>query len=58
LFQEVRLAVSQEKPESKTGLYVNSKIMKKITGGGDEIVARRNYDRRDTHFRIDTSFYI
>jgi hypothetical protein len=54
----VRLAVSQEIPESKTGLYVNSKIMKKITGGGDEIVARRNYDKRDTHFRIDTSFYI
>jgi len=54
----VRLAVSQEIPESKSGLYINSKIMKKITGGGDEIVARRNYDRRDTHFRIDTSFYI
>jgi hypothetical protein len=54
----VRLAVSQEVPESKAGLYVNSKIMKKITGGGDEIVARRNYDRRDTHFRIDTSFMI
>jgi hypothetical protein len=54
----VRLAVSQEIPESKTGLYVNSKIMKKITGGGDVIVARRNYDKRDTHFRIDTSFYI
>ena len=54
----VRLAVSQEVPESNTGLYVNSKIMKKITGGGDEIVARRNYDRRDTHFRIDTSFMI
>ncbi len=54
----VRLAVSQEIPESKSGLYVNSKIMKKITGGGDEIVARRNYDKRDTHFRIDTSFYI
>ena len=26
-----------------------------ITGGGDEIVARRNYDRFDTHFNIDTT---
>lgn len=54
----VRLAVSQEIPESKSGLIVNSKILKKVTGGGDEIVARRNYDRFDTHFFIDTTFYI
>ena len=54
----VRLAVSQEVPDSNSGLQVNSKILKKITGGGDEIVARRNYDRQDTHFKIDTSFYI
>lgn len=54
----VRLAVSQEVPDCNSGLQVNSKILKKITGGGDEIVARRNYDRKDTHFKIDTSFYI
>lgn len=54
----VRLAVSQEVPDCNSGLQVNSKILKKITGGGDEIVARRNYDRQDTHFKIDTSFYI
>ena len=54
----VRLAVSQEIPESKSGLIVNSKILKKVTGGGDEIVARRNYDRFDTHFFIDATFYI
>jgi hypothetical protein len=53
----VRLAVSQEIPESKSGLIVNSKILKKITGGGDTIVARRCYDRRDTHFLLDTTFY-
>lgn len=54
----VRLAISQEVPDCNSGLQVNSKILKKITGGGDEIVARRNYDRKDTHFKIDTSFYI
>jgi hypothetical protein len=54
----VRLAVSQEVPDCNSGLQVNSKQLKKITGGGDTIIARRNYDRRDTHFKIDTSFYI
>lgn len=54
----VRLAISQEVPDIKSGLCINSKIMKKITGGGDEIVARRNFDRKDTHFRTDASYYI
>lgn len=54
----VRLAVSQEIPDCNSGLQVNGKMLKKITGGGDVIVARRNYDRKDTHFKIDTSFYI
>jgi hypothetical protein len=54
----VRLAISQEVPDSNSGLVANSKILKKITGGGDVMVARRNYDRKDTHFKIDTSFYI
>jgi hypothetical protein len=54
----VRLAVSQEIPDSSSGLVGNSKMLKKITGGGDTIVARRNYDRKDTHFKIDTNFYI
>jgi hypothetical protein len=50
--------VSQEVPDCNSGLQVNSKQLKKITGGGDTIIARRNYDRRDTHFKIDTTFYI
>lgn len=54
----VRLAVSQEIPDCNSGLQINGKMLKKITGGGDVIVARRNYDRKDTHFKIDTSFYI
>jgi hypothetical protein len=54
----VRLAISQEIPDQKSGLIVNGKQLKKITGGGDEIVARRNYDRFDTHFFTDFSLYI
>jgi hypothetical protein len=54
----VRLAVSQEIPDHHAGLKVNSKTLKKVTGGGDTIVARRNYDRKDIHFTIDTTFYI
>jgi len=54
----VRLAISQETPDHSSGLKVNSKMLKKIAGGGDEIVARRNYDRFDTHFNIDTTFAI
>jgi hypothetical protein len=54
----VRLAVSQEIPDQKNGLIVNGKQLKKLTGGGDEIVARRNYDRYDTHFNTDFTPYI
>jgi hypothetical protein len=54
----VRLAISQETPDHSSGLKVNSKMLKKIAGGGDEIVARKNYDRFDTHFNIDTTFAI
>ena len=54
----VRLAVSQEIPDAKSGMVVNGKQLKKLTGGGDEIVARRNYDRFDTHFFTDFTPYI
>ena len=53
-----RLAVSQEIPDPKTQLVANGKMLKKISGGEDTIVARRNYDREDTHFTLDASFYI
>ena len=53
----VRLAISQEIPDGKSGLVLNGKQLKKLTGGGDEMTARRNYDRFDTHFLIDTTFY-
>jgi hypothetical protein len=54
----VRLAINQESPDSSSGLKVNSKLWKKMTGGGDTIVARRNYDRKDTYFKMDTTFYV
>jgi hypothetical protein len=55
-FEFTRLGISQETPPPSTGLKVNGKIIKKLAGGGDEHVARRNYDRTDTHFKIDTTF--
>lgn len=54
----VRLAVSQEIPDINSGLIGNGKMIKKMSGGDDTIVARRNYDRFDTHFIIDSTFYI
>jgi hypothetical protein len=54
----VRLAISQEVPDSTSNLQVNSKIWKKACGGGDTIVARRNFDRVDTHFKIDATFVV
>ena len=53
-----RLAISQEIPDPNAGLKASGKMLKKIAGGGDTIVARRNYDRFDTHFKIDTTFMI
>ena len=37
-------------------MKLNGKMLKKLAGGGDEHVARRNFDRVDTHFKIDTTF--
>lgn len=51
----VRLAVSQEIPQQAT---LRPELIKKICSGGDDIVARRNYDRRDTTFNLDCSFFI
>ena len=55
-YEFVRLAVSQETPAPEENLKVRGKILKKLAGGGDTHVARRNYDRTDTHFKIDSTF--
>ena len=54
----VRLAVSQEVPEPEKKLLLNSKSLKKLTGGCDEQTARRNFDKQDTKFTLDTTFYL
>jgi hypothetical protein len=54
--QFTRIAISQETPKQSTGLKLMGKMMKKLAGGGDEHVARRNYDRVDTHFKSDATF--
>ena len=56
--QFVRLAISQEVPPPEQQMKTCGKTLKKITGGGDTIVARRNYDRVDTHFKLDTTFFM
>ena len=54
----VRLGISQEVPDHKSGLIMNGKQLKKVNGGGDTIVARRNYDRHDSHITLDVSLFI
>jgi hypothetical protein len=54
--QFTRIAISQETPKQSTGLKLMGKMIKKLAGGGDEHVARRNYDRVDTHFKSDATF--
>ncbi len=54
--QFVRLAISQETPDDNANMKVDGKLWKKLCGGGDEMIARRNYDRKDTKFTIDTTF--
>jgi hypothetical protein len=54
----VRLAVSQETPHPSSGLQLDSKEFKKQAGGGDTQQARRNFDRVDTYFKIDSTFVV
>jgi hypothetical protein len=52
-----RLAISQEVPDDKSSLIADGKLIKKLMSGGDVQIARRNYDREDTHFRLDISLF-
>ena len=36
-------------------MKLNSDLVKKICSGGDTQIARRNYDRKDTHFQVECS---
>lgn len=55
-YQFVRLAISQEVPEADKNMKLNGEMWKKMAGGKDEQIARRNYDRVDTRFLIDTTW--
>jgi len=56
-FQFSRLAISQEVPTPDKNMKLNGEMIKKLAGGGDDHVARRNYDRVDTTFKIDTTWF-
>jgi len=56
--QFVRLGVSQEIPPPSEGKKASGAFIKKMASGGDTIVARRNFDRYDTHFNLDTTWLI
>jgi hypothetical protein len=53
-----RLAISQEIPDPATGLLANDVLIKGVMSGGDTMVARRNFDRFDTHFNTDATLFI
>jgi hypothetical protein len=53
-----RVAVSQEVPDDTKNLKVKGDAIKHIVSGGDTQIARRNYDRIDTHFKVDASLFI
>lgn len=53
-----RLAISQETPANTHGLKLSGKLMKSLTSGGDTQRARRNYDKRDTSFKVGATLMI
>ena len=57
-FEFMRLAVAQETPPDSNKYKISAPLLKKICSGGDTQQARRNYDRRDTHFKTDASILI
>jgi hypothetical protein len=57
-FEFMRLAVSQEVPKECVNMKLKNELVKKICSGGDTQTARRNYDKRDTHFKVETSLFL
>lgn len=56
-FQFARLAMSQEVPDNEA-LFLNSPLLKKLTGGGDTVNCKRNYDRTDTKIIVSATLFI
>lgn len=57
-YEFVRLAISQETPESSDNKKLSGAIVKKVMGGDDEQIARRNYETHDTHFKTDITLFL
>lgn len=57
-YEFCRLAFAQETPDPTKKLKINGSLFKKICSGGDTQTARRNYDRKDTNFKIDMTPFI
>jgi len=53
-----RLAISQEIPAMAVGKKLKSDLVKHVCSGGDVLSARRNFDRKDTHFTVDCSLLL
>lgn len=53
----MRLAISQETPSDSDKYKISGALLKKIASGGDTQIARRNYDRKDTHFVTDATLF-
>jgi hypothetical protein len=53
----VRLSISQEVPKDVQNYKISGELLKKIVSGGDTQIARRNYDRYDTHFITDATLF-
>jgi hypothetical protein len=51
----MRLAIAQETPEDSQKYKISAPLQKKLCSGGDTQIARRNYDKRDTHFKVDAT---
>jgi hypothetical protein len=57
-FEFMRLAVSQEIPDEGVNMKLKNELVKKVCSGGDTQTARRNYDKRDTQFKVETSLFL
>jgi hypothetical protein len=57
-YEFVRLPISQETPKPDSGLKLSGREIKQKASGNDTHIARRNYDRQDTYFKIDCTFLI
>lgn len=56
-FEFCRIGISQEVPDINSGLKCNGSLLKKMSGGGDKITARKLF-KDDVQINIDTTWMI